>query len=80
MSLEEVERLAERPVQKVSHPWATHVIREDGETTQVWFIFKENKLQSVQLAWMYRLKRFATNEGLRLCVQEPERKLEPTLK
>ena len=48
-------------------PGATHQIGAEGETTQTWLIFKEDKLQSIQLMWTYRLKRLATAQRVELC-------------
>jgi len=67
MSLHDVETLAERPVKELNRSWATHYIGEETESTEVWLTFKDDKLQAVQLAWMYRLKRMARAQRVELC-------------
>ena len=68
MTAKEVEGLSERHVTTLDSPraGATHQIGAEGETTQTWLIFKEDKLQSIQLAWMYRLKRLATAQRVEI--------------
>lgn len=71
MTKQEVERLAGRPVESLGESWATHFIGEEVEPTRVWLIFKEDKLQSIQLAWMYRLKKMASAQRVNLCSAPP---------
>ena len=69
MSLQEVERLSGRKITRLDVPThrGTHVIGEEGEATEVWLVFKEDKLQAVQLGWMYALKRMAYTQKAELC-------------
>ncbi len=69
MSPQEVERLSGRKIIRLDVPThrGTHVINEEGDATEVWLAFKEDKLQSVQLGWMYRLKRMAYAQKAELC-------------
>ena len=57
MSVEEVQRLAGDRIVNGDHPrsWSTHFIR-DG-STDIWLVFKDDRVRSTQLAWMYRLKK-----------------------
>lgn len=69
MSPQEVEKLSGQKVARLDVPSqrGTHMIGEEGEATEVWLVFKDDKLQAVQLAWMYRLKRMAYAQKAELC-------------
>jgi hypothetical protein len=69
MSPQEVEKLSGQKVVKLDVPSqrGTHMIGAEKEATEVWFVFKDDKLQAVQLAWMYRLKRMAYAQKAELC-------------
>jgi len=71
MTRQEVEQLAERPVKELNRSWATHYIGEETQPTEVWLTFKDDKLQTVQLAWMYRLKKMASAQRRELCPLSP---------
>lgn len=81
MSPQEIEKLSGRRVTKLDYPSprGTHVIGEEGEATEVWLVFKEDKLQEVQLGWMYRMKRMAYAQSVRLCrtSSEPSLSIRP---
>lgn len=67
MSPKEVEGVAHREVVPVvpARSWGTHLIR-DG-TTDVWLTFQNDKLRSIQLAWMQKLKRMHAEPKIDLC-------------
>jgi len=73
MSPQEVEKLSGRKLAKIdtSSHRGTHVIGEEGEATEVWLVFKDERLQAVQLGWMYRLKRMAYAQKAELCTGSP---------
>lgn len=71
MTPQEVERLAGRPVEPLGESWATHFIGDEVEATRVWLVFKDDKLWSIQLAWMYRLKKMASAQRVNLCSAPP---------
>lgn len=73
MTIKEVSAVAERPVKELNRSWATHYIGEEVEATEVWLTFKDDKLQSIQLAWMYRLKRMASAQRVELCSPSPKK-------
>ena len=69
MSPQEIEILSGRKLTLLDVPThrGTHMIGGEGEDTEVWLVFKEDKLQAVQLGWMYRLKRMAYSQKAELC-------------
>jgi hypothetical protein len=73
MSPPEVKKLSGRNLAKLDTPShrGTHVIGEEGDATEVWLTFSEDRLQAVQLGWMYRLKRMAYAQKAELCTASP---------
>ena len=67
MNLKEVEHLSGRSIKELNRAQATHYIGEDLDDTEVWLTFKDDKLQAIQLAWMYRLKKMASAQKVYLC-------------
>ena len=69
MSLQEVEQLSGRTIAKLNRPWATHFTRDDIGGTEAWLVFDDDKLQSVQLAWVKapQLMTLETAEKVNLC-------------
>jgi hypothetical protein len=67
MSVSEVERLAHRKLIEEDSPRAemTHYIR-DG-STDVWFVFSDDKLKSVQVLWAEKMMRYASYPRRILC-------------
>lgn len=74
MSPQEVEHLSGRKLTKIDLPSSrsTHLIGEEGEATEVRLVFRDDKLQSIQIAWMYRLKKMASAQRAELCNPVPD--------
>lgn len=60
MNLKEVEQLSGYPIKELNRTQATHYIGEELDDTEVWLTFKDDKLQAIQLAWAYKLKKMAS--------------------
>ena len=72
MSRQEVERLGGHEVRELHRTWATHYMGNESEPTQVWLTFQNDKLQSIQVAWMYKLKKMASAPRIQLCTPVPD--------
>ena len=70
MSPQEVEQVSGRKVEALNRSWATHYIRDDW-STHAWLIFKDDQLQSIQVAWVYQLKQMASAQKRQLCNSAP---------
>lgn len=70
MTPKEVEAVSERRVVALDPPrtYVTHLIRD--EATDVWLVFREERLRSVQLAWMRQLKRVDEEPVRQLCASD----------
>ena len=62
MSVEGVQALTRRPVEKVEVPrkLTTHIIRDDFTGTDLWLGFNDNKLQYVKVLWAYKIMKMAS--------------------
>lgn len=71
MSPQQVEQLANHQIVKMDAPtaWGTHLIR-DG-TTDVWLVYADDKLQSVQVAWTYTYGKVLFGQPVKLCQASP---------
>ena len=69
MSVKEVEKLTQKTVIEMDSPrvWRTHMISSGN--TDVWLIFREGKLESVQIAWAEKIMRLASYQRIDLCGQ-----------
>ena len=67
MTEKEVADRAGLPVNALDppRPFATHLIRDGA--TDVWLVFDDGRLRSIQLAWMYALKKMKTDPRIDLC-------------
>jgi hypothetical protein len=67
MSPQEVEKISGRDLVKLEAPreWATHYIRSGS--TDLWLIFKDEKLKSVQVAWAEKMMKMASYQRMDLC-------------
>ena len=65
MSQSQVAEEARRPVSPLNHSWGTHVIGDGA--TEVWLVFENDELRSIQVAWMYALKRMKAEPKIDLC-------------
>ena len=70
MSAQEVEQVSGRKVEALNRSWATHYIHDDW-STDVWLTFKDDRLQSIQVAWVYALKKMASAQRVSLCPASP---------
>ena len=70
MTIEEVQALVNKPIIEKEAPMnnRTHYIR-DG-STDVWFVFRDGKLKSVQILWAHKMMRYASYQQALLCVSE----------
>lgn len=67
MTVDQVSRITGRAIEKadvVDHR-RTHFIREGD--TDLWLVFTDRGLQSVQVAWAYQPTRTASSQRLELC-------------
>lgn len=67
MSVKDVETVSQKTVQTMEVPrgWVTHFLR-DG-STDVWLGFRDDKLESVQVAWAEKMMKMATYQRIDLC-------------
>lgn len=68
MSLDQVQELSEKKLEKIdSGVRGTHRVSDAPGTSEVWFVFVENKLKSVQVVWAHRVMEYAYFEQSTLC-------------
>ncbi len=67
MSPQQVTDLANHQIAKMDVPtaWGTHLIRDGA--TDVWLVFRDDKLESMQVAWMYTYGKMLFGQRVRLC-------------
>jgi hypothetical protein len=65
MNRDQVAMEARRPVSPLNRSWGTDVIADGA--TEVWLVFANDELRSIQVAWMYALKKMKSQPRIDLC-------------
>lgn len=67
MTIDQVSRITGRTIAKVdvADNRRTHIVREGD--TDLWLVFTDRGLESVQVAWAYQPTRTASSQRLELC-------------
>ena len=65
MSMDDVQLLSGRVLLVSESRSRTHFVSDD--LSEVWFVFVENKLKSVQVVWAHRVMEYAFFQQTQLC-------------